>query len=226
MQPVDVKLSPEWKAALADEFIQPYFYTLTQAVRQEYRAHTVYPPGGLIFNALDLTPLSHVRVVLLGQDPYHGPGQAHGLCFSVPHGVPPPPSLVNIFKELEADQGIATPRHGCLEAWARQGVLLLNASLTVRAHQAGSHAALGWGLFTDAVIRAVSRHQPAVAFLLWGAFAQRKAELIDSQKHAVLAAPHPSPLSAHRGFFGSRPFSQANAFLTQRGLPPIDWKLG
>jgi uracil-DNA glycosylase len=227
MQPVDVDIAPDWKAVLAAEFAQPYFARLVAFLKAEKAAgKTLYPPGPLIFNAFAHTPYAAVRCVLLGQDPYHGPGQAHGLCFSVPPGVPPPPSLVNIFKELHADLGLPIPRQGDLTPWAKQGVLLLNATLTVEAHQAGAHQNRGWEQFTDAVIRALNtRPGPPIVFVLWGSYAQRKGALVDRSRHHVLAAPHPSPLSAHRGFLGSRPFSQINHLLSQQGIPPIQWSL-
>ncbi len=215
-----------WRAALADELAQPYAEQLAAFVAAERAAHTVYPPAGEEFTALELTPPERVRAVILGQDPYHGPGQAHGLAFSVREGVPPPPSLVNIFKELRSDLGLEPPGHGHLAGWAREGVLLLNAVLTVRAGEANSHRGRGWDRLTDAVIRAVSAGPEPVVFLLWGAPAQKKAALVDESRHAVLRAAHPSPLSARRGFFGSRPFSRANAALAERGRPPIDWRLG
>jgi uracil-DNA glycosylase len=221
-----VKIEPSWGAALADEFAQPYFAQLIAFLKTEKaQGKVVYPPGSLIFNAFSLTPIDDVKVVILGQDPYHNEGQAHGLCFSVPVGVPPPPSLLNIFKELESDVGISRPAHGNLESWARSGVLLLNATLTVEAHLAGSHQNRGWEIFTDAVIRTVSERCPHAAFLLWGSYAQSKASLIDNAKHLVLKAPHPSPLSAHRGFLGCRHFSQANAWLEAKGLAPINWQV-
>ncbi len=220
-----VKMELGWKAALAEEFEQPYFDALTQFVRQEYQSQRVYPPGKLIFNAFDLTPFEQVKVVILGQDPYHGPGQAHGLCFSVQRGVPPPPSLLNVFKELSYDVGFKPPSHGELTYWAKQGVLLLNTTLTVREGQAGSHRGKGWERLTDAAIRALSKSREHVVFLLWGRDAQSKEQLIDPNKHLILMSPHPSPLSAHRGFFGGQHFSQANAYLEQHGQQPIDWQL-
>lgn len=219
-----VKIQAEWATALAGEFQQPYFQALVQFLKQEKQAgQTIYPPGSQIFAAFDATPPQAVRVVILGQDPYHGPGQAHGLCFSVAHGVPVPPSLQNIHKELEADLGIARPAHGHLMGWARQGVLLLNATLTVRAHQAGSHQNHGWEPFTDAAIRWLAQQRAGLVFMLWGRYAQQKGRVIDPERHLVLRAAHPSPLSAHNGFLGCRHFSQANAYLTAQGLPPIDW---
>ncbi len=221
-----IKLHPEWLAVLANEFEQDYMRELKAFLLQrKQRGAMIYPPGAEIFNALDSTPLSRVKVVILGQDPYHGPGQAHGLCFSVREGVPPPPSLVNIFRELESDLGLPVPRHGHLQRWAEQGVLLLNAVLTVERGQAGAHQGKGWERFTDAVVAAVNQHCRQVVFLLWGAQAQRKGAAIDTTRHRVLKAPHPSPLSAHRGFLGCRHFSQANQWLAQKGVEPVDWAL-
>jgi len=210
---------------LRGEFAKPYWRTLQQFVADERARHTVYPPADDVFAALHLTPYEDTRVVILGQDPYHGPRQAHGLCFSVRPGVDVPPSLANVFKELQADLGIAPPGHGHLAAWARQGVLLLNTTLTVRAGQAASHQGKGWELFTDEVLRAVDAKPHRVVFLLWGAAARRKKSFIDLDRHVVLESAHPSPLSAHNGFFGSRPFSRTNAALEQVGLTPIDWHL-
>lgn len=210
---------------LRGEFAKPYWRTLQQFVADERARHTVYPPADDVFAALHLTPYEDTRVVILGQDPYHGPRQAHGLCFSVRPGVDVPPSLANVFKELQADLGIAPPGHGHLAAWARQGVLLLNTTLTVRAGQAASHQGKGWELFTDEVLRAVDAKPHRVVFLLWGAAARRKKSFIDLDRHVVLESAHPSPLSAHNGFFGSRPFSRTNAALEQAGLTPIDWHL-
>lgn len=222
----DVQIHPEWKSALADEFAADYMSELREHLLVRKRDGVrIFPPGRWIFNALDSTPLSKVRVVILGQDPYHGPGQAHGLCFSVRPGVAVPPSLVNIFKELEQDLGIARPDHGCLQPWAEQGVLLLNAVLTVEQGQAGAHQGLGWERFTDAVIEQVDRHCQGVVFLLWGAQARRKGAGIDTSRHCVLTAPHPSPLSAHRGFFGCRHFSRTNEWLESGGLGTVDWRL-
>jgi uracil-DNA glycosylase len=215
----------DWNPILRAEFDKPYWAELQQFVHAERSAHPVYPPHDQVFAALHLTSYESVKVLLLGQDPYHGPGQAHGLCFSVQPGVPIPPSLVNIYKELESDLGIAPPGHGHLTHWARQGVLLLNTTLTVRAHKAGSHQKQGWETFTDEVIRAVSAKQETVVFVLWGAAAGRKRELIDTSRHHIISAPHPSPLSAHRGFFGSKPFSEINAVLGEAGREPIDWAL-
>ena len=221
-----IKLEASWKHALREEFDKPYMSELRAFLQAEKAAgKEIYPPGPLIFNALNSTPLDQVKVVIIGQDPYHGPGQAHGLCFSVPPGVPAPPSLVNIFKELKRDLNLDIPRHGCLQAWAEQGVLLLNTSLTVERGVAGSHAKQGWQLFTDKVIEVVSAHQPQLVFMLWGAHAQGKERLIDTHKHLVLRSPHPSPLSAHRGFIGNGHFSRCNKFLQQHELAPIDWRL-
>lgn len=222
----DIKLEPSWLEPLRTEFESPYMAELKRfLVAEKSAGKRIFPPGGEWFHALDATPLARVRVVILGQDPYHGPGQAHGLCFSVRPGVRIPPSLVNIYTELEADLGIAPARHGNLEHWAQQGVLLLNSVLTVEAHQAASHRGRGWEQFTDAVIRLVDARDQPVVFILWGSYAQKKAAFVDRSKHLVLTAPHPSPLSAHNGFFGSRPFSQTNAFLEGKGLAPIDWRL-
>ncbi len=223
---MDVKIEPSWKAVLQEEFDKPYFADVTTYVKNEIAAkHTVYPPGKLIFNAFEKTPFDKVKVVILGQDPYHGYGQAHGLCFSVPQGVKAPPSLINIFKEIETDLGVAPPNHGCLERWAEQGVFLLNAILTVRANTPASHSGIGWQTFTDAVIRKISDEKTGVVFLLWGNFARAKRELINTEKHFVLEAAHPSPL-ARGAFSGCRHFSKANAILEKQGLAPIDWSLG
>ncbi|MDX9853027.1 MAG: uracil-DNA glycosylase [Tenuifilaceae bacterium] len=219
------QIEESWKAALLPEFKQPYFAQLKDFLVEERKQHVVFPPGAKMFEAFNVTPLHSVRVVILGQDPYHGPGQAHGLSFSVPDGIPKPPSLLNIFKEINADLGVTMPRGGNLEKWAQQGVLLLNATLTVRAHQAGSHQKKGWERFTDAAIKAVSDRQQGVVFLLWGAYAQAKAELIDGSKHHILKAPHPSPLSASRGFFGCKHFSKTNQILAGQGKAPIDWSI-
>jgi len=226
----EVRLHESWLGPLGAEFEQPYMQGLKDFLLAEKAAgQRIFPKGSEYFRALDLTPLGQVRVVILGQDPYHGAGQAHGLCFSVKPGTQVPPSLVNIYKEMQADLGIAPARHGFLEHWAKQGVLLLNSVLTVRMGQAASHRERGWERFTDAVIAEVNRQQSPVVFMLWGSYAQKKAARIDSVdkggRHLVLKAPHPSPLSAHNGFFGCRHFSQANAFLEGRGLPPIDWAL-
>ena len=215
----------DWNPILRAELEQPYWAELQAFVAQERADHTVYPAPDEVFAALHLTPYSEVKVLILGQDPYHGPGQAHGLCFSVKPGVAPPPSLVNIFREMETDLGLPPPTSGYLEPWARQGVLLLNASLTVRARQSGSHQGKGWERFTDAVIRAVNDKDDTVVFMLWGAFARKKKALIDTDRHVVIESAHPSPLSASNGFFGSRPFSRANAALVAAGREPVDWSL-
>ena len=221
-----IKLEASWKEALREEFDKPYMSELGEFLRAEKAAgKEIYPPGPLIFNALNSTPLDRVKVVIIGQDPYHGPGQAHGLCFSVQPGVPTPPSLVNIYKELKRDLNIDIPSHGYLQSWADQGMLLLNTSLTVERGNAGSHAAKGWQLFTDRVIEVVSQQRPKLVFLLWGSHAQGKQRLIDPTKHLVLRSPHPSPLSAHRGFIGNGHFSRCNQFLSQNGMSPIDWRL-
>lgn len=221
-----VRLEESWRQALAPEFGNPYMSELRRFLLSEKEAgKRIFPKRGDYFRALDLTPLDQVKVVILGQDPYHGLGQAHGLCFSVQPGVRIPPSLVNIYKELQSDLGIPPASHGFLEHWARQGVLLLNSVLTVEEARAASHQGRGWERFTDAVIRAVNDQCDGVVFLLWGSYAQKKAAFVDRDRHLVLRAPHPSPLSAHNGFFGSRHFSQANAFLVSRGKQPIDWKL-
>ncbi|MBQ5776283.1 MAG: uracil-DNA glycosylase [Bacteroidaceae bacterium] len=220
---MDVRIEDSWNARLQDEFDKPYFAALTQFVRNEYAAGTVYPPGREMFAAFDACPFDDVRVVILGQDPYHEPGQAHGLCFSVNDGVQFPPSLVNIFKEIESDLGRPMPSSGNLMRWAKQGVLLLNATLTVRAHQAGSHQNKGWEAFTDAVIHRLATERNHIVFILWGSYAQRKGSFIDRNRHCVLQSPHPSPLSAYRGFFGNKHFSRANAYLIANGYKPIDW---
>jgi uracil-DNA glycosylase len=214
-----------WTSRLSGELESPYFGELRRFLVEERASHPVYPRGRDIFNAFALTPFDQVKVVILGQDPYHGPGQAHGLCFSVPDGVPPPPSLQNIFAELKRDLGMPTPRSGDLSTWARQGVLLLNATLTVRAEQAASHQGRGWERFTDAAIGRLSAERHGLVFMLWGRFAQQKAALIDTDRHYVLTAPHPSPLSAHRGFIGCGHFSAANEILAAQGITPIDWTL-
>ncbi len=220
---MDVKIEESWKQQLAEEFEKDYFVALTDFVRNEYSCTTVYPPGRLIFNAFNLCPFDKVKVVIIGQDPYHGPGQAHGLCFSVNDGIAYPPSLINIFKEIESDLGIPLPSSGNLTRWAEQGVLLLNATLTVRAHQAGSHQRRGWEEFTDAAIRRLAEQREGLVFLLWGAYAQKKGAFIDRSKHLVLSSPHPSPLSAWHGFFGNKHFSKANEYLTRQGISPIIW---
>jgi len=221
-----INLHSSWLEPLRSEFEQPYMGELRQfLVAERSRGRTIFPRPANWFRALDLTPLDKVRVVILGQDPYHGPGQAHGLCFSVPPGVRPPPSLLNIFRELETDLGIRPAPHGFLEHWASQGVLLLNSVLTVEMGRAASHRMRGWERFTDAVVRLVNEKPEPVVFMLWGSYAQKKASFVDTSRHLVLKAAHPSPLSAHSGFFGCRHFSKANAFLEERGLPPIDWAL-
>lgn len=223
---MEVQIEESWKTVLLAEFQKPYFAEIVGFLKHEKLAgKTIYPPGKLIFNAFNTTPISNVKVVILGQDPYHNPGQAHGLSFSVPHGVPAPPSLVNIFKEQFTDLGIPIPKHGNLEKWARQGVLMLNASLTVEINKPMSHSKIGWHLFTDAVIKTISDQKDGVVFMLWGSFAKSKQELIDKTKHLILTAAHPSPLSAHNGFMGCRHFSKANEWLLQKGLTPIDWNL-
>lgn len=220
---MDVKIAISWKSQLEEEFQKPYFEQLIGFVKSEYQAHTVYPPGKEIFRAFDECDFANVKVVILGQDPYHGPGQANGLCFSVHEGVRVPPSLVNIFKEIKTDLGKPVPVSGELERWAEQGVLLLNATLTVRAASPGSHQNKGWETFTDAVIKKISDEKQHVVFLLWGAYAQKKGEVIDRAKHLVLMSAHPSPFSADRGFFGCKHFSKANAYLKSKGLKEIDW---
>lgn len=220
---MDVKIESSWRNALKDEWDKDYFVRLTDFVRAEYAAGPVFPPPSRIFAAFDSCPFTDVKVVIIGQDPYHGDGQANGLCFSVNPGVRVPPSLVNIYKEIESDIGSVTDRSGDLSHWARQGVLLLNATLTVRAHAAGSHQGRGWEQFTDAAIRALSEGRTGLVFLLWGSYAQRKGAVIDRSRHLVLSSPHPSPLSAHAGFFGNHHFSLANDYLTRQGLAPIRW---
>lgn len=220
---MNVKIHPSWAARLQGEFEADYFKSLTEFVRKEYRLGACYPPGGKIFNAFDLCPFEQVKVVVIGQDPYHEEGQAEGLCFSVAEGVPHPPSLQNIFKEIEADLGRPAPQSGSLERWAEQGVLLLNATLTVRAHQAGSHQGKGWERFTDAVIARLSEERDHLVFLLWGSFAQKKGLVVDRNRHLVLCSAHPSPLSAYRGFFGNHHFSLANDYLIKHQKSPINW---
>jgi uracil-DNA glycosylase len=223
---MDVKIEPSWKEILKDEFSKPYFQQIVLHLKTErMQGKTIYPPGSFIFNAFNKTPFDKVKVVILGQDPYHGPGQAHGLCFSVQNGVPPPPSLLNIFKELQTDIGIQIPHHGNLTKWAEHGIFLLNASLTVRAGEPMSHAKIGWAEFTDKVIRKISDNKEHVVFMLWGKFAQEKRILIDDTKHCILRSVHPSPLSAHAGFFGCKHFSKANAYLVSKGIDPVDWSL-
>ena len=220
---MDVKIEQSWKTRLQNEFGKEYFINLTNFVKNEYNLYTVYPPGRLIFNAFDKCSFENVRVVILGQDPYHGPGQAHGLCFSVKDGIAFPPSLLNIFKEIHNDLDISLPDSGNLERWAEQGVLLINATLTVRAGQAGSHQNKGWEQFTDEVVQLVAKEKNNVVFILWGSYAQKKGETIDRTKHLVLESPHPSPLSASRGFFGNKHFSKANVYLVEHGMEPVEW---
>ncbi len=221
---MDVRIDPSWKTRLQGEFDKPYFGLLTAKVREEYRTNTCYPPGRLIFNAFDLCPFDKVKVVIIGQDPYHEPGQAHGLSFSVCDGVPFPPSLQNIFKEIHDDLGAPIPATGNLTRWAQQGVLLLNATLTVRAHLANSHATLGWRTFTDAAIRALAQEREHIVYMLWGGYARGKSYMIDKTRNLVLESVHPSPLSANRGgWFGNHHFSQANRYLADNGIQPIDW---
>lgn len=223
---MDVKIEDSWKELLAAEFKQPYFDSIAHHLRTEkQQGKTIYPAGPHIFNAFNTTPVDQVKVVILGQDPYHGPGQAHGLCFSVQKGVPAPPSLVNIFKELKEDTGMEIPSHGDLTHWAQQGVFLLNVSLTVRAAEPMSHAKIGWAQFTDAVIQSLAASREGLVFLLWGRFAQEKTRLIDENRHHILRAAHPSPLSAYSGFFGCRHFSKTNQYLISKGKEPIDWAL-
>lgn len=220
---MDVKIAASWKKRLSGEFEKPYFEALTRFVKTEYQTHTIYPPAKEIFSAFDNCDFDALKVVILGQDPYHGPGQANGLCFSVRDGVRMPPSLVNIFKEIKNDLQLPLPGNGNLERWARQGVLLLNATLTVRAASPGSHQNKGWEDFTDAVVKKISDEKESIVFLLWGAYAQKKGEVIDRSKHCVLMAAHPSPFSADRGFFGCGHFSKANQYLVSKGLPAIAW---
>jgi uracil-DNA glycosylase len=220
---MDVKIEESWKIRLDEEFRKEYFLRLAAFVRDEYKSTAIYPPGTLIFNAFNICPIDNVKAVIIGQDPYHGPGQAHGLCFSVKDGVEFPPSLRNIFKEIEIDLGIKKPVSGNLERWAAQGVLLLNATLSVRAHQAGSHQRKGWEEFTDAVIRLLNSEKKNLVFFLWGAYAQKKGETIDETKHLVLRSVHPSPLSASRGFFGNKHFSRCNEYLSSNGIKPVNW---
>ena len=221
---MDVKIETGWKSRLRPEFEKDYFIRLTDFVRDEYLKVVTYPPGSLIFNAFDVCPFDKVKAVIIGQDPYHGPGQAHGLCFSVREGVDFPPSLINIFKEIESDIGIPRPKSGDLTRWAKQGVLLLNATLTVRAHQAGSHQKKGWEEFTDYVIKVLNSEKMNLVFFLWGAYAQKKGESIDRSRHLVLESVHPSPLSASKGFFGNSHFSKCNDYLSSHGIEPVDWR--
>lgn len=220
---MDVKIESSWKEVLKDEFEKPYFKQLVEFVKSEYQTQTIYPPGNRIFSAFDFTPFDEVKVVIIGQDPYHGPNQANGLSFSVADGVRHPPSLQNIFKELHADLGIPIPQSGNLERWAKQGVLMLNATLTVRGSQAGSHQNKGWELFTDAVIKKLSDERENLIFILWGAYAQKKGSVIDTAKHHIIKSAHPSPFSAYNGFFDSKPFSKTNEFLTQKKKEIINW---
>ena len=218
-----VKIESSWQSALASEFEQAYFKTLVGFVKEEYQSQRIFPPGSQIFSAFDHCPLDETRVVILGQDPYHGIGQANGLCFSVSPGVKMPPSLVNIFKEIQSDLGKTFPLNGNLERWAQQGVLLLNSTLTVRASQPGSHQNQGWEQFTDAVIKVLSDKRENIVFMLWGAYAQQKGAVIDRDRHYVLQSPHPSPFSANRGFFGNKHFSKCNKYLEEQGISPINW---
>jgi uracil-DNA glycosylase len=222
----DIKLESSWMNVVQDEFEQSYMDELRQfLVDEKEKGKTLFPPGSQIFYALDRTPFDKVKVVILGQDPYHGPGQAHGLCFSVQPGVAPPPSLVNIYKEMGTDLGLTAAKHGCLSSWADQGVLLLNSVLTVEAHQAGSHHGHGWEKFTDRVIRELESRRENLVFILWGGYARKKGSFINRCRHLVIESPHPSPLSSYRGFFGSRPFSRSNEYLKQSGQAEIEWKL-
>ena len=225
MQPINLQIEESWKQILSGEFDAPYFIALTEFLREEKKKHIIYPPGPQIFSAFNHTPFNRVKVVIIGQDPYHGPGQAHGLCFSVPDGTPPPPSLVNIFKEIESDLGIPIPKSSNLTKWAGQGVLLVNAILTVRANDPTSHQNKGWETFTNAVIRNLNEKRKNLVFLLWGNYAQANESLIDNSRHYILKAAHPSPLSANRGFFGCRHFSRTNQILSEQGLNEIDWSL-
>jgi uracil-DNA glycosylase len=220
---MDVKIEPSWKSALQSEFDKDYFVKLTDFVRNEYKTKLTFPPSSLIFNAFDQCPFDKVKVVIIGQDPYHGDGQAHGLCFSVTDGVAFPPSLLNIFKEIERDLGIAKPTSGNLIRWAQQGILLLNATLTVQAHAAGSHQGRGWETFTDAAIHKLASEKEGLVFMLWGSYAQKKGDFIDTNKHLVLKSVHPSPLSAYRGFIGNNHFSLANKYMKEKGLEEIQW---
>ncbi len=220
---MEVKIASDWKALLQEEFEKPYFEELIRFVKEEYATHRIYPRGSNIFRAFDKCPVDKLKVVIIGQDPYHGPGQAHGLCFSVADGVPHPPSLQNIFKEVAADIGTPIPASGNLDRWAEQGVLLLNAVLTVREHEAASHAGHGWEQFTDAVVRAINERKQGVVYLLWGSYAQKKGAIADPARNCILKAVHPSPLSVYRGFFGCRHFSRANEYLVAQGQTPIQW---
>ncbi|HAU15367.1 MAG: uracil-DNA glycosylase [Alcanivorax sp.] len=226
MSPEQIKIEPSWKQHLLPQFQQDYMHSLRDfLVAQKKAGKVIYPKGDEYFNAFNLTPFDRVKVVMIGQDPYHGPGQAHGLCFSVQKGVRFPPSLQNIFKEIHADLGLPIPTNGCLTHWAEQGVLLLNAVLTVEQSKAAAHQGKGWEQFTDAAIRELNEKREGIVFMLWGSYAQKKGQIIDQKKHCVLKAPHPSPLSAHRGFFGCRHFSKANQYLEAKGLTPIDWSV-
>ena len=220
---MEIKIEDSWGTQLADEFAKEYFLQLIQFVKAEYKSHIVFPPGRQIFNAFDNCPFEKTKVVIIGQDPYHGPAQAHGLCFSVADGIPKPPSLLNIFKELKLDIGKEIPINGNLINWAQQGVLMLNATLTVRANEAGSHQSKGWEVFTDAVIKNLSDHKENLVFILWGAYAQKKANYINRKKHFIVESAHPSPLSASRGFLGQNHFSKTNTFLESKGIKPISW---
>ena len=220
-----VAIDPSWKRKLQSEFEEGYFQKLTDFLKEEVKQHTIYPQGKFIFQAFDKTPFDQVKVVIIGQDPYHGPGQAHGLCFSVHPGVALPPSLKNIYKEIHADLGLPVPASGCLNAWAEQGVLLLNSVLTVESGNAGSHQGRGWEVFTDSVISVLNERAQNLVFLLWGSYAQRKGAVIDGKRHLVLQSPHPSPLSAHRGFFGNHHFSRTNTYLSEHNKTPIDWRV-
>ena len=220
---MEVRIEPTWKILLDEEFEKEYFKNLVSFVKSEYQQHRIYPPGSQIFNAFQYCPLDQTKVVIIGQDPYHGPGQANGLCFSVAEGVRMPPSLVNIFKELKDDLGVDMPPHGSLERWSKQGVLLLNATLTVRASSPGSHQNKGWEEFTDAVIQKLSSEREGLVFILWGAYAQKKGSVIDTSKHYVIQSAHPSPFAAHKGFFGSKPFSKTNEYLRKNGKDVINW---
>ncbi|MBB6480352.1 uracil-DNA glycosylase [Spirochaeta isovalerica] len=222
----DIKLHESWQAVMADEFEKPYMTDLRRFLLEEKKqGKTIFPPGQQIFSAMDRTPFDKVKVVILGQDPYHGPGQAHGLCFSVQPGVAPPPSLVNIYKEMESDLGLKPPAHGCLNSWADQGILLLNAVLTVEARKAGSHQGRGWEQLTDRVIRELEERRKNLVFILWGSYARKKGSFIRKDRHFVIESPHPSPLSSYRGFFGSRPFSRTNEYLEKTGQKPVQWQL-
>jgi len=225
MSEIESNIHKSWETALRDEFQSNYFTKLKEFLKVERKEYTIYPPAPNIFNAFNLTPLPDLKVVILGQDPYHGPGQAHGLCFSVPEGIKTPPSLVNVFKEIHSDLQLPIPVHGNLESWASNGVLLINATLTVRAHEAGSHQKKGWETFTDKVIEIVSQEKEHVVFLLWGNYAQAKETLIDTSKHLVLKSVHPSPLSAYRGFLGCKHFSKTNEYLREQGIEEVNWKL-